>query len=434
MSLAIGLAACEGQSSNANQTPSPAALPNEPKSDQPVELDMSAAAEQANAFAGRLFAQIASQHSGNLFFSPLSIHAALAMTYAGARGETAKQMRTVLDFRFGPDEGAEHHAYSQLLEALNSPLTTRVPSLEDGKRAMVERPVFDLIVANRLWGQEGFQWNPGYIELTRREYLAGLETVDFEHDSEGARQTINTWVEDTTRYRIQDLIPAGALDKLTRLVLTNAIYFKANWANAFEEQATSPAPFHLQEGQSVDVGMMHQMDKFGYLEDEDWQALEMPYESDALSMIVLLPADREGALAAMEQQLSSGEILAELKILERQDVQVWLPKFEMTEELDLGSTLKAMGMPLAFSDEADFSGMAPDADLQISKALHKAFVEVDEKGTEAAAATAIVIGLTSMPMQPEEPEVFRADRPFIFLIQHKESGAILFVGRVMDPH
>jgi serpin B len=151
-------------------------------------------------------------------------------------------------------------------------------------------------------------------------------------------------------------------------------------------------------------------------------------------MIVLLPADREGALAAMEQQLSSGEILAELKILERQDVQVWLPKFEMTEELDLGSTLKAMGMPLAFSDEADFSGMAPDADLQISKALHKAFVEVDEKGTEAAAATAIVIGLTSMPMQPEEPEVFRADRPFIFLIQHKESGAILFVGRVMDPH
>jgi len=433
MCLMFGLAACDGRSSDADEAQMPAPKAKDAETSQPTVLDMSTAAEQANIFAGHLYARVASDNPGNLFFSPLSIHAALAMTYAGARGETANQMRKVLDFSYGPDEGIEHHAYSQLLQALNSPPSIQVPSTDSGAREMVERQVFDLIVANRLWGQAGFAWNPGYIELTRREYLAGLETVDFEHDSEGAREQINNWVEETTRDRIKDLIPAGALDRLTRLVLTNAIYFKANWASAFKEQATQPAPFYLQGGQSVVVPMMHQSEKFGYLEDEDWQALEMPYEDNVLSMIVLLPADRDGALSQMEQQLSSGEILAELNILESQDVQVWLPKFEMTEELDLGSTLKAMGMTLAFSDDADFSGMAPGANLQISKALHKAFVEVDEKGTEAAAATAVVIGLTSMPMQPEQPEVFRADRPFVFLIRHKESGAILFTGRVMDP-
>jgi serpin B len=432
-SLMIGLAACDSRPSNADATPPPAPQAQATDSSRPTELDMGTAADQANIFAGNFYGRIASEKSGNLFFSPLSIHAALSMTYAGARGETASQMQEVLAFRHGPEEGAEHHAYSQLLEALNNPQTIQVPSPDPGKREMVERPVFDLIVANRLWGQQGFDWNQGYIELTQREYLAGLETVDFEHDSEGARQAINTWVEDTTRDRIQDLIPAGALNNLTRLVLTNAIYFKANWASAFEELATRPEPFRLQSGQSVDVPTMHQTDKFGYLEDADWQALEMPYEGDALSMIVLLPADREGTLSALESQLAEGDVLAELSILGREDVQVWLPKFEMTEELDLGSTLQSMGMTLAFSDRADFSGMAADAKLQISKALHKAFVEVDEKGTEAAAATAVVIGLTSMPMQPEEPKVFRADRPFLFLIRHKASGAVLFVGRVMDP-
>ena len=216
-------------------------------------------------------------------------------------------------------------------------------------------------------------------------------------------------------------------------MLTNAIYFKANWQEVFEERATKNEPFHLADGSTLEVPMMHQAEHFGYAETADWQALAMPYEQSALSMLIVLPADREDAMESVEQQLVSGQLLNAFESMDRPKVQVWLPKFSITRELDLGSTLKAMGMPLAFSDEADFSGMTTGTELMISKALHKAFVEVDEKGTEAAAATAVVMSLTSAPAEPEKPKVFRADRPFIFLIRHNASGAILFAGRVMDP-
>lgn len=393
---------------------------------------MDTAARQANEFAMRFYGQVASEEPGNLFFSPLSIHSALSMTYAGARGDTAAQMREVLAFEYGPEEGSEHHAYSMLLESLNAAPMTRVESHDDNKRKTIERPAFELVVANRLWGQQGFPWNPAYIELTQREYLAGLEEVNFKDNAEGARNTINGWIEETTRDRIKDLIPSGALDALTRLVLTNAIYFKANWAEPFNEHSTKSEPFYLPDGHQVEVPTMHRTDRFAYGESGDWQALEMPYELGALSMVVILPADEEGAMAAVERQLASGELLRQIESPGRSRVQVWLPKFSLTQSLSLSSMLSAMGMPLAFSERADFSGMTPEADLFISKALHKAFVEVDEKGTEAAAATAIVMSLTSAP-QPEEAKIFRADRPFIFLIRHNASKAILFIGRVMDP-
>ncbi len=439
--LLISLAGCGAETPDTEQPPTePQTEPlaeqqAEPQaaSPEPRDLNMQTAAQQANDFARRFYGRVAADESGNLFFSPLSIHAALSMTYAGARGETAAQMGQVLAFEYAPDEGIEHAAYHQLLTALNDVPTTAFDTVEDGERTTVERPVFELVVANRLWGQQGFSWNPGYIRLTEREYLAGLEEVNFRTDAEGARNTINGWIEETTRERIKNLIPSGALDAMTRLVLTNAIYFKANWQDVFEERATKPEPFHLADGSTTDVPMMHQTERFGYSETENWQALAMPYEQNALSMLVILPADREGAMDATERQLASGELLEALESMQRPKVQVWLPKFSITQELDLGATLQAMGMPLAFSDQADFGGMTPEAELMISKALHKAFVEVDEKGTEAAAATAVVMSLTSAPVEPEKPKVFRADRPFIFLIRHNASGAILFAGRVMDP-
>lgn len=425
--LSLAVAGCAADTENTAVPQSQPAPENEPR-----ELNMDTAAQQANDFAVRFYGQVAAEESGNLFFSPLSIHSALSMTYAGSRGETAEQMREVLAFEYAPDEGAEHHAYSLLLNALNDAPTVSIETYERDERQTIKRPAFELVVANRLWGQKGFPWDPGYIRLTGTEYLAGLEQVDFETDAEGARNTINSWVEETTGDRIKDLIPSGALDALTRLVLTNAIYFKANWAEPFNEHSTKPAPFHLPDGNQVEVPTMHQTDSFAYGESAQWQVLEMPYELGALSMVVILPTDRESAKAAVEKQLASGELLRQIESLGRTRVQVWLPKFSLTQSLNLNSTLGAMGMPLAFSDRADFSAMTPKADLFISKALHKAFVEVDEKGTEAAAATAVVMSLTSAP-PPEEPKIFRADRPFIFLIRHNASRAILFIGRVMDP-
>lgn len=439
--LVIGLAGCNANVSDSAEQPAEAGIDSAPElstepqteTPEPRELNMQTAAQQANDFARRFYGQVAGAQSGNLFFSPFSIHAALSMTYAGARGETAEQMREVLAFEYAPDEGIEHAAYSQLLAALNDVPMTTFDTVEDGERTTVERPVFELVVANRLWGQEGFSWNRGYTGLVEREYHAGLEEVDFQTNAEGARNTINDWIEETTRERIKNLIPAGALDAMTRLVLTNAIYFKANWQDVFEERATRPEPFHLADGSTAEVPMMHQSETFAYAETTNWQALEMAYERNALSMTVVLPADRDGAMSEVEQQLASGELFESLESRQRTKVNVWFPKFRITQDLDLGDTLQAMGMSRAFSQQADFSGMTSEAELMISKALHKAFVEVDEKGTEAAAATAIVMSLTSMPAEPEKPKVFRADRPFIFLIRHNASGAILFAGRVMDP-
>ncbi len=396
------------------------------------ESNMQTAAQQANEFAGRFYGQIAQQQQGNLFFSPLSIHSALSMTFAGSAGETARQMGEVLGFNRSPDEDVEHQAYSQLLDALNTSPVVRFETYEKGGQTTVERRAFELVVANRLWGQEGFQWNPEFIRTARRQYLAGLEIVNFMSDPESARQTINGWVEETTSQRITNLIPSGSLDEMTRLVLTNAIYFKANWQNIFYEQNTSDQPFFLNDGNEAEVPFMTQTERYPYGEGENWQAVELPYELGALSMLVVLPKPADDAVQGVESLLVSGNLIAELGQLESAKVELSLPKFGLEQQLDLASALSEMGMALAFSEGADFSGMSPQARLFLSKALHKAFIEVDEKGTEAAAATAAVVGLTSMP-PPESPKILRADRPFIFMIRHNKTDAILFMGRVMDP-
>lgn len=365
-----------------------------------------------NAFALDLYAELKNR-DGNLFFSPHSISTALAMTYAGARGSTEKQMAEVLHFDL--EQKRLHPAFRELLDQLET---------GEGERG------YQLSVANALWGQKGYEFLEKFLNLTKENYGAGLSELDFIGSTETARQTINTWVERETEDKIKELIKPGVLDQMTRLVLTNAIYFKGFWESQFEEEMTQPAAFTLVSGEKVQVPTMHRTADFKYAEAEDFQALELPYKGGDLSMTIFLPKET-GGLAALEQSLTAEKLATWLSSLGEQEVIVALPKFKMTSEFSLAEVLKSMGMTDAFDeDKADLSGMSGKKDLFITAVLHKAFVEVNEEGTEAAAATGVVVGLTAAP--PRQP-VFRADHPFLFLIRDLRSNSILFVGRVMDP-
>ncbi len=363
-------------------------------------------AESVNQLSMELYQRLAAGQKGNLFLSPYSISSALAMTYGGARGETAAQMASTLHFG-GPD--ATHPAFAYLRNTLN---------------AIQENGHVQLNVANSLWPQKEYAFLPEYIALAKEFYGTEIEAVDFKADTEGARQKINTWVEAKTNDRIKDLIPEGMLDPATRLVLANAIYFKGNWARQFKTEATRPAPFNLADGSTVEVPMMSQTADFKLAHTDDFQALELPYEGGDLSMLILLPHQPNG-LADLEQRLDL-DTLYDLEFQERETM-LQLPKFKLEWKFELSKTLAAMGMPLAFSDQADFSGLDGSRSLTIGCVIHQAFVEVNEEGTEAAAATAVGIKAMSMPPQ------FVADRPFLFLIRENTTGAILFIGRVMDP-
>jgi serpin B len=289
---------------------------------------------------------------------------------------------------------------------------------------------YELRIANRLWGQRGYGFLSSYLETTRENYGAELAQVDFDSQAEQVRREINAWVEEQTNDKIKDLIPSGALDSLTRLVLTNAVYFKGKWEHEFDKKATQDTPFTLSAGEKIDVPLMFQKKRFRYGETGELQLLEMPYKGDDLSMLVLLPKKVDG-LAAMEEKLSAESLAQWSSEMRRQEVRTYIPRFKLTEEFQLNSMLSALGMPSAFAPtKADFSGMNGKRDLYITAALHKAFVDVNEEGTEAAAATGIVIGVTSV--RPE-PKVFRADHPFVFFIRHNPTGSILFMGRVTNP-
>jgi len=368
-------------------------------------------ARSNNEFAFDLYGQLQSS-SGNLFFSPTSISTALAMTYAGAEGETEQEMAKTLHFDL--PEAQVHPAFASLIAILNAP----------------EKEAYELRVANRLWGQRGYGFLRRYLETTREDYGAQLAQVDFIDKTELARREINAWIEEQTNDKIKDLIPSGALDRLTRLVLTNAVYFKGKWEHEFDKKATHDAPFTVSNGEKIDVPLMFQKEKFRYGETGELQLLEMPYKGDDLSMLVLLPK-KVGGLAAIEKQLSVETLDEWSSGMRRQEVRTYIPKFKLTEKFQLNSMLSALGMPSAFAPgKADFSGMNGKRDLYITAALHKAFVDVNEEGTEAAAATGIVFGITA---EPPEPKVFRADHPFVFFIRHNPTGSILFVGRVTNP-
>jgi serpin B len=364
-----------------------------------------------NEFALALYAEVRTG-MGNLFLSPYSISSALAMTYAGARGNTAAQMHDVLRFKL--DDKHLHSTFDSLTEGLN-------------RRG--ETGDFDLSVANALWGQRDYKFLDSFVKLNGEHYGAGLRSLDFAGDAEGARQTINSWVEEQTQNKIRDLIKPGDLTPLTSLVLTNAIYFKGRWASRFDENLTAACDFRVTADSSVSVSMMNQTRDFGYMETAELQALEIPYTSPALTMLVLLPRGIDG-LDSLEQTLTADSLTAWSDRVRARRVEVSLPKFSLTSEFDLAQTLAAMGMRDAFAERlADFSGMTGTKDLYIDLVLHKAFVDVREEGTEAAAATGISMKKIGIRM----PVIFRADHPFLFTIWDRATGSILFMGRLVDP-
>lgn len=380
-----------------------------------LPADVAAVAEGGNEFATDLYARLASEKTSNLFFSPYSISTALAMTYAGARGQTAAEMAKVLHF---PVSQAELHPASNKLRLL---LASKEPTAR-----------FQLRVANRLWGQKGFHFVPEFLGVTKSDYGAELGLLDF-GQSDAARQTINSWIETQTEWKIQDLIPPNVLNSDTRLVLTNAIYFKASWRYGFQKASTANSPFQVSEAKRIVVPTMHQTKDLRYGESKTVQMLELPYGEDGrLSMLILLPKAVDG-LGDLEKVLTNQNLAKLPAILKMQEVNVHLPKFKMTSEFSLKGVLTLMGMPLAFSpNAANFSGMSTQEKLFISAVIHKAFVDVNEEGTEAAAATAVAMEL-AMARAPKSPIEFRADHPFVFFIRDTRTQCILFMGRVINP-
>jgi len=380
--------------------------------------DVSLLVEGNSAFAFKLYQEL-KEKEGNLFYSPYSISLALAMTYAGARGETAQQMADTLQFML--EQARLHPAFNWL----DAELSTRDQDAQgkDGKG-------FRLNIVNAIWGQRDFEFLTEFLDVLAENYGAGLRILDFIKEAEKCRLTINDWVSQQTEGCIKDLIPPGAIDDLTRLVLTNAVYFNAAWEHPFDKKMTANGPFYLLDGGQITVPMMKQAESFGYTEGEGYQAVELPYDGGELSMVILLP--EAGRFGAFEEGLQAQQVDAIIKGLRNTQVTLTMPQFEFDSEFSLKDTLAGMGMPIAFSpDEADLSGMTGNRELFISGVVHKAFVAVDEDGTEAAAATAVIVGTTSAPGEPLVEVTI--DRPFIFLIRDIETGAILFVGRVLNP-
>ena len=370
-----------------------------------------------SAFAFDLY-HVLGEKDGNLFYSPYSISVALAMTYAGARGETERQMADTLIYRL-PQERL-HPA----INALDLELTSRE---KDGEG-------FRLNLANAIWGQSGYQFTPEFLDVLALNYGAGMRTVNFVEAPDESRMVINDWVAKRTEDRIRDLIPQNGITDLTRLVLTNAIYFKAAWHSPFPEGATRDRTFHLLDGSAVQTPMMTQTASFGYLQGDGYQAIDLLYRGEEMSMTVLAPD--EGKFSQFEVALDADNVSSILKNMRTERLDLTMPLFDFESQVSLKEALKAMGMPTAFSaSAADFSGMdsltceRDTGCLRITDVFHKAFVSVDEEGTEAAAATAVAMVMSSRP----EPQPVVIDRPFIFLIRDIETEAILFVGRVVDP-
>jgi serpin B len=372
-------------------------------------------AECGNQFAFDLFSRLRADQ-GNLFCSPASLYTALAMTYAGASGDTAAELARTLHFPM-PKE--------QLDEAMRSLLASWTKS--DKKQG------FRLSVADRLWAQEGKHFLPAYLAVTRTDYGAELARLDFVHHLDEARRTINKWVEDQTQGKITDLIATPNQLAGARLVLTNAVYFKGNWAEPFNKGMTKEEPFHVAGETAVKAPLMHLRHRCRYAAIDGVQILELPYGDGSLSLVALLPEKRDG-LPALEGRLTLGNWQKWTAGLGSRDVVVYLPRFKTTSQFELKPMLEAMGIATAFNPRtADFSGMTGDRTLYMSAVLHKAYVDLNEEGTEAAAATGIVMKTMAVRRRPEPPAVFRADHPFLFVIRDNRNGAILFLGRLADP-
>ncbi len=413
----------------ASAPPQPPAAAENPKDSVPAIVAGS------NAFATDLYARLAAKEKGNILFAPGSIDTALAMTYAGAAGRTAKEMAQALHFTLASER--LHPAFADLLKQLNAP-----PDVLEGKNPPL--PPCRLAVANSLSAQRDYGFKSDFTQLLQKSYGSAINEVDFAQ-TEQARTTINDWVAKATGDKIKDLIPSGCIDNSTRLVLANAVYFKGNWTQRFSTDATQKASFDVSYGHTIDdVPMMHAEKTFNYMENDDLGLLELPYVGDRLSMIVILPRpivqNASGGLPrwidtlpGLEKKLTAANIDKWLGQKKATLVKVTLPKFTMTQSFMLAGALKELGMSCAFDpDKANFSGMTDKTPLFISEVVHKAFIAVDEEGTEAAAATA-VIGKPGAAPHTQEPKVFTADHPFVFIIRHNPTGEILFMGRLIHP-
>jgi len=364
-----------------------------------------------NAFGFDLYHKFKGER-GNLFFSPYSISTALAMTYEGAKGQTAKEMQTVLHL---PDDKQKiRSGFVNIYNELN----------KEGKS-------YKLTTANALWAQKDYPFINEYFKVVDEYYNGRVTNLDFKTDTENSRVTINNWIEDKTNDKIKDLIPVGMLSPMTRLVLTNAIYFRADWSDQFRAEDTRDGQFKLHSGQNVDVRMMHKTNHYNYGETNNLQILEMDYLGNDLSMLIILP--KENNITQIENIFNKEKLDDWKNDMGKEKVRIALPKFKFKTKYFMTDTLKEMGMPTAFKwPGSDFTGMSPTNELYIDEVIHQTFVEVAEYGTEAAAATAVLMK-AGAALQQEQPKIFNANHPFIFIIQQKDSGNILFMGRMSDP-
>jgi serpin B len=394
------------------------------------------AAKATNELAVDLHRQLATRNE-NLCVSPYSIESALAMTFAGADGDTRTEMARVL--HFPSDASAVAPSFASLQHSLEDMSVKTAELAKKSKEFGGPSEPITLNIANSLFAQKDYDFRQDFLSVVKQNYGAAFEPMDFTANPAAAAQHINKWVADQTRNKIRDLIPTNALNKLTRLVLANALYLKAPWADPFSEKTTHPEPFHVRGGAPVNLPMMRKTVRFGYAKREGFTAVSLPYAGEDLQFIVLLPDDVDG-LRALESKLTA-HVLAECAKLETQDVEVHLPKFKLEPPtIALAETLQALGMKSAFDipqGSANFDKIAPRKPndyLYISNVFHKTFIAVDEKGTEAAAATAVVMMRATAIRGPKPPPIeVKVDRPFVYAIQHVPSGVCLFLGRVSDP-
>jgi len=381
-----------------------------------LEGDVQNLVDGNNSFALDLYQAVRSE-SGNLIFSPYSISLALAMTYAGAHGETESQMENVLHFTQG--QFPTHYSFN----ALDLGLTQRGQALDEDQEPM------KLNIANAVWAEQTYPFLQEFLDTLAVNYGAGMYLADFINRYESARLTINDWVSERTEDRIKDLLPENSINPNTRMVLVNAIYFKADWLDQFDADSSRDAVFHLLDGSESTVEMMNNGMHIPYGQGDGYQAVELPYAGGTSAMDIIVPD--EGNFEAFESSFDKGIYDQIIYGMQPISVELGLPKFEFNKALNLSDMLKSMGMSDAFErGKADFSGMTGDKDLFISDVFHQAFVAVDEEGTEAAAATAVIMETTSAPMYEVTLQI---DRPFIFIIRDTVSGQILFVGRVLNP-
>jgi serpin B len=390
-----------------------------------IDGDVSTIVDGNNTFSCDLYRQfIESREDANFMYSSYSLYLALAMAYAGARSDTARQMADTLHFNMTGEK--VHPALNDLSNIINESQTVNKYKNPDGSiEEVIEK--FQTEIANALWGQQHYGFKTDYLAIIDKYYGSAFKERDFINQSEPVRLEINDWIAEKTRDRILDMIPRGAIGEFTRLVVTNAIYFKAQWDKEFDKESTEDNDFFLLDGSSISVPMMNNADDIFYFENADFQAVRLYYKG-GFNMVIILPG--EGKFKAVEKAVNGPLLKTAINNMERCRVILHIPKFSYYSEFDdVNAILAKLGMPDAFSGKADFSGMT-DREVSLNKVLHKSFINVDEEGTEAIAVTAIIA--MGSPAPPRIVE-FTANRPFIYLIQHNDTGAILFMGRVMNP-